>query len=133
MQAAALTGILIVGYFLASSFVKDKKEEAEKILSDAKAEAEKMMSNAKSNIKSMEYDLLKLKEKLNLEKEELLKKEAELDNKAEKWKQQLSQLSLKLNYYSNFVSWCWKLIRNRDTDDADKIDSLKRKLHGLRR
>jgi len=132
-QAAALTAILIIGYLLARSFVQDKKSEAEQILKDAKSEAEKMMNDAKSNIKSIEYDLLQLKIKLNSEQEELLKKEEEMNNKAKKWKQQLSQQSLKLSYYSDFISWCWQLIRNKSTDDTSKIDSLKRKLHGLRR
>jgi len=132
-QAATLTAILITGYLLAHSFSQDKKQEAEKILGDARAEAEKTMNDAKSNLKSIEYDLALRRDKLDFEQKALLKKEEAMDNKAEKWKQQLSQQSLKLSYYSNFISWLWRLIKDKSKDDTDKIDSLKRKLHGLRR
>mgnify|MGYP006883556978 FL=1 len=113
--------------------MQDKKAEAEEILKDAKSDAEKMMNEAELNIKQKKAELINYKAMLNAEKEDLLKKEAELNNKAEKWKQQLSQQSLKLNYYGNFISWLWRLTLDKNTDDTSKIDSLKRKLHGLRR
>jgi len=113
--------------------VQDKRSEAEQILKDAKAEAEKMMNDVELNIKQKKEELINHRAMLNAEKQDLLKKEEAMDNKAEKWKQQLSQQSLKLSYYSDFISWCWQLIRNKSADDTYKIDSLKRKLHGLRR
>jgi len=132
-QAAALTAILIAGYLLAHSFSQDKKQEAEQILKDAKAEAEKIMNNVELNIKQKKEELINYKAMLNAEKEDLLKKEEGLNNKAVKWKQQLSQQALKLSYYGNFISWLWRLTLDKNTDDTSKIDSLKRKLHGLRR
>ena len=133
IQTSAITAILIIIFLLARSFVQDKKAEAEEILKDAKSDAEKMMNEAELNIKQKKAELINYKAMLNAEKEDLLKKEAELNNKAEKWKQQLSQQSLKLNYYGNFISWLWRLTLDKNTDDNSKIDSLKRKLHGLRR
>jgi len=133
IQTSAITAILIIIFLLARSFVQDKKAEAEEILKDAKAEAEKMMNDVELNIKQKKEELINHRAMLNAEKQDLLKKEEAMDNKAEKWKQQLSQQSLKLSYYSDFISWCWQLIRNKSADDTYKIDSLKRKLHGLRR
>jgi len=133
IQTSAITAILIIIFLLARSFVQDKRSEAEQILKDAKAEAEKMMNDVELNIKQKKEELINHRAMLNAEKQDLLKKEEAMDNKAEKWKQQLSQQSLKLSYYSDFISWCWQLIRNKSADDTYKIDSLKRKLHGLRR
>ena len=133
IQTSAITAILIIIFLLARSFVQDKRSEAEQILKDAKAEAEKMMNDVELNIKQKKEELINHRAMLNAEKQDLLKKEEAMDNKAEKWKQQLSQQSLKLSYYSDVISWCWQLIRNKSADDTYKIDSLKRKLHGLRR
>jgi len=132
-EAAIMIVLFAVLFLLGWSFFRDKKAEAEEILKDAKSDAEKIMNEAELNIKQKKAELINYKAMLNAEKEDLLKKEAELNNKAEKWKQQLSQQSLKLNYYGNFISWLWRLTLDKNTDDTSKIDSLKRKLHGLRR
>lgn len=132
-EAAIMIVLFTVLFLLGWSFFRDKKTEAKQILKDAKSEAEKIISDAELKIKQKQEELINHRAMLNAEKQDLLQKEEELNYKAEKWKQQISQQSLKLSYYSDFISWCWQLIRNKSADDTYKIDSLKRKLHGLRR